>query len=60
MTTTFPTNWHIGFTFPYRIGAGGTEVPYLMNGQWHIRLWNAVERKHYVYNYSTDMMEADI
>lgn len=59
MTTPLPTNWSTGFTFPFRIGAGGTETPYLKNGQWHLRLWNAKDRKHYVYNYSTDTMEVD-
>lgn len=57
MTNDFPTNWQTGFDHPFRIGGGGTERPYLQNGQWHIYLWNVVDGKHYVYNYSTDMME---
>lgn len=57
--TELPTNWSTGFAHPFHIGAGGTETPFLKNGQWHLRLWNVVDRKHYVYNFTTDMMEAE-
>jgi hypothetical protein len=59
MENGFPTNWQNGFHFPFRIGAGGCETPFLKDGKWHIRLWNAVDRLHYIYCYATDIMEPE-
>jgi hypothetical protein len=54
-----PTNWDKGFQYPIRIGGGGSETPFLKNGTWYLRVWDAKANKHYNYNYSTDMMELD-
>ena len=50
-----PANWDKGFEFPYQIGAGGKETPYIKDGKWCIRIWNAKDKKHYIYSYSDDM-----
>lgn len=52
-----PVNWANGFQYPWRIGAGGTERPFLQNGAWKLRVWNAEDGKHYLYDYGTDMFE---
>ena len=47
------------FSWPIQVGAGGTEVPYLREGTWFIRVWNAITREYFAYNFSTDLFEAD-
>lgn len=54
-----PSNWNKGFQHPIKIGADGKETPFLKNGQWYIRVWDDKEKKHLIYNYSTDMFEPD-
>jgi hypothetical protein len=54
-----PVGWNKGFQYPLQIGAGGKETPFQKNGQWFIRVWDAKDKKHYIYNYTTDMLEPD-
>lgn len=54
-----PANWHTGFSYPYQIGAGGTETPFIKEGKWYLRVWNCKDRKHYIYSYSDDLFLAD-
>lgn len=55
-TPPMPTNWRKGFQWPLQIGAGGTEEPFLQNGRWVLRVFDAKARKHYLYDFSTDML----
>jgi hypothetical protein len=50
----WPTNWDKAFTYPYRIGGGGSETPFQKNGKWYLYVWNAKDGKHYIYDYSAD------
>jgi hypothetical protein len=56
---TLPANWKDGFDYPYAIGAGGSETPFLRGNQWYLRVYNTLERKHYLYNFQNDMFELD-
>jgi hypothetical protein len=58
-TAELPINWQEGFSWPYRIAADGNETPYLENGQWKLRVWDSVKKKHLTYNYSTDIFEVE-
>ena len=57
----FPHDWKAGFrgNNDYMIGGGGSEEPYLKNGQWVLYVYNKKTGKHELYNYSTDMFELD-
>lgn len=55
----FPANWDKGWQWPLQIGAGGKEEPYLKDGKWKLRVWDAKERKHYIYDFDTDTLELD-
>jgi hypothetical protein len=59
-TDPFPTNWDRGFQYPYRVGAGGTERPFLRRGEWVLRVWNAKDRRHELYHYRTDLFSPDV
>jgi hypothetical protein len=50
----WPSDWNKGFDWPWQIGAGGKETPYLKDGKWKLYVWNAKEKKHYEYDYSSD------
>ena len=54
-----PVNWNKGWQWPWQIGGGGSETPYLVNGKWKLYVWNAKERKHYVYDFASDTFEND-
>jgi len=59
MALNYPTNWDKGWQWPLQIGAGGKEEPYLKDGKWKLRVWDAKERKHYIYDFDTDTLELD-
>lgn len=52
-----PVNWQKGWQWPWQIGGGGSETPYIENGRWKLYVFNAQERKHYVYDFDSDMFE---
>ena len=54
-----PAGWDKGFQHPYRIGGGGTERPFLKNGKWKLRVWNVQDKKHYIYDFDTDMFDLE-
>lgn len=56
----YPFNWNGGFKYPIVIGAGGKEVPFLKNDVWYLRVWDDKDKVHYLYNYSTDILEPEL
>jgi hypothetical protein len=48
-----------GFTFPWSIGAGGSETPFMRNRRWYLYVWNVVEKAHYYYDYAADTFIPD-
>jgi hypothetical protein len=58
-TIPFPSNWNTGFGSDVRIAAGGTEVPFLRNGSWFLRVVEVATGAHLLYNYAADMFEAE-
>lgn len=55
-----PRNWNVGFDYPWAIAGCGAERPYLCKaGQWHLRVFNRKTRRYYLYDYETDIYEAE-
>lgn len=54
-----PKDWNKGFEYPIKIGSGGHETPFIKDGHWYLRVWNAKTKKHYVYSYSEDVYYPD-
>ena len=55
-----PSNWDAGFrNGDHVIAAGGTERPFFHDGAWRLCVFEKSTGKHLVYNYSTDVFEAD-
>lgn len=54
-----PVGWDKGWTYPYRIGAGGKETPYLKDGKWKLYVYNMKTGKHEVYDFASDMFEEE-
>jgi hypothetical protein len=59
MALNYPTNWDKGWQWPLQIGAGGKEEPYLKDGKWKLRVWDAKAQKHYIYDFASDMLGID-
>jgi len=55
-----PANWRTGFSHPWRIGCGGTEVPFIRNGNLYLYVWNSAENKHYYYSFAEDLFILDM
>ena len=55
----FPAGWDTGWEFPYSIGGGGSERPFLKDGKWNIRVYNKQTGKHETYSYSDDIFYTD-
>lgn len=54
-----PSNWDKGWFYPWKIAAGGYEIPYLEGGRWKLRIFHAKERQYYTYDFSTDTLEPE-
>lgn len=54
-TPHLPSDWAKGFEWPWMIGGGGSETPYLKNGKWKLYIWNAKTKKHYEYDFADDI-----
>lgn len=52
-----PDSWRSGWMYPWVIGGGGKEEPYLKNGKWVLYVWNAKEKKHYLYDFASDTFD---
>jgi len=48
-----------GFVWPLQVACGGKEVPFTVNNQRFIYVWDAGERKHYYYCFDTDILIPD-
>jgi len=49
----------MGFDYPWVIGSGGKERPFLKKSIWYLRVFNLENRKYYLYNYDTDLYEPE-
>lgn len=56
MEHTYPSNWNKGFQHPIQIAGGGTEEPFLKDGKWHVRVFDAEKKKHFIYSYADDVL----
>jgi hypothetical protein len=56
---TVPTNWNMGWNDDWKIGSGGMETPYPLNGRWYLRVYNVRTQRHGVYDFSVDMIEEE-
>jgi hypothetical protein len=54
-----PKDWKRGFEYPIKVGAGGHETPFLKDGNWYLRVWNAKTKEHGIYSYSEDIIYPD-
>ena len=56
-----PSNWQQGFTKGrYRIACNGLEIPVFRQVYgWTLLVWDTKERKHLIYQYSTDLFLND-
>ena len=54
MENTYPSNWNKGFAYPIRIAGDGTEEPFLKDGKWHVRVYDAEKKQHLLYSYADD------
>lgn len=54
-----PANWDKGWFYPWQIAGGGKEIPYQEGGKWKLRIFNAKERKYYIHDFATDMLEPE-
>lgn len=57
MNPSFPANWTAGFQGDLQVGANGTERPFLAHGRWKLRVFERSTGKHFLYDYSTDLLE---
>jgi len=55
-----PVNWQKGWQGEWRIAGGGTETPYLHHGRWYLRVFNVHTQTVGIYDFSNDIIEADI
>lgn len=53
--TPFPSGWDKGWSYPYRIGAGGSERPFIKDGRWYLHVWNQETSKKEVYSFYDDV-----
>lgn len=53
--TGFPGGWDKGWTYPYRIGGGGSERPFLKDGRWYLVVWNQETSKKEIYSFYDDV-----
>lgn len=47
------------FQYPWRVGCGGTEVPFVREGKRYIYVWNMEEKAHYYYCFDLDLFIPD-
>lgn len=47
------------FSWPFVVGCGGTEEPFLFGGKKYLYCFNMHDKKHYYYSFSDDMFYAD-
>jgi hypothetical protein len=54
-----PQNWKAGFgpSADWQIACGGTEIPFIANGQWFLYVWNRKEMRHGYYNFRLDIVQ---
>lgn len=53
--TGFPNGWERGWTYPYKIGGGGTERPFVKDGRWYLLVYNQETSKREVYSFYDDV-----
>lgn len=58
-TLDYPTGWDRGWTDGWQVGAGGTETPFLREGEWWLRVWNRRTRQYALYRFRTDTLEEE-
>lgn len=54
-----PVGWKKGHEWPWCIGGGGKETPFIKNGKWYLYMWNAKLKKNFYYDFSKDMYIPD-
>jgi len=55
----FPANWSTGFSGNMRIAAGGTEVPFIRNNGWFLRVLEVSTGRHFLYEFATDIFDVE-
>jgi hypothetical protein len=51
----YPKDWDTIFTYPYDIGCGGSEKPFLKNKKWYLNVLNLKDHKRYTYDYEENI-----